>query len=239
MDVISYIFEHVSAAWPSILMGALIPCAVILALCISKNRGKVPFVTIFYGFATFFIVLLGVGLILVILSQTLLPAIALSSEADGDRYIYIGGIIVLAVFYLASEFLKQGTFMSCSRHEKKNRFVGLTFGSGFILAQNLLVLGLVYTSKLTARQSLVFGLLMLICGVIYLLISSIGYQLILEGHRYVGLSLSASYYLMLAVMLIFSNVVITYSFVARVLIFNLVMGYVLLPLPFKKKGAAS
>ena len=91
--------------------------------------------------------------------------------------------------------------------------------------------------SLDLSQALAFGILMLLSGIIYILISLIGYQLMADRFRYIGAALALSYYLMFAVMLIISNVYVTYSFIAVVLLFNLIMGYALLPLKFKRRKA--
>lgn len=231
MDILS----NLSVAWPSILMGAVIPCVVLIALLCTNKRKQTSFVPVLYGFGTFFVTLVAVAVLMLVLSQIFLPSIAISSEADADIYIYVGGAIILLLFFFCSEALKMISYQTVLKGEKKE-FAGLTFGSGFILAQNLLILGLIYAGEVDLSQALTFGLLMLISGVIYLLISAIGYQLHAEGQRYAGAAVGISYYLMFAAMLIFSNIYVTYSFVTAVLIFNLVIAYFVLPLPFKKKG---
>lgn len=229
------VLSKLSVAWPSILMGAVIPCLVLIALLCSKKRKQISFMPVLYGFGTLFVTLAVVAVLVLVLSQFFFTSIAVSSESDANVYIYVGGGIVLLLFYLCSETLRTVSYQTVLRSEKKE-YAGLTFGCGFILAQNLLILGLIYAGDVDMNQSLAFGLLMLISGVIYLLISAIGYQLNLEDQRYAGAAVGISYYLMLAAMLIFSNVYVTYSVVAAVLIFNLVISYFVLPLPFKKKG---
>lgn len=235
MEQLAYLFENIFVAWPSILMGALVPGLVLLALSLSKVRKQTYFFPVLQGFATFFMVLIVVAILAVVAAQTMLPSISVNSDTGTD-IVKIGGTLILILFYLGSEAVKQWSFASCSKRETQNRFVGLTFGSGFILAQNLLVLGLIYNiSDFSYNESLAFGFLMVISGIIYILISEIGYQLVLENYRYVGAALAASYFLIPIVMLLFTNMIFTYVTVALALVFNLIMGFVLLPLPFKKK----
>lgn len=227
--------KNIAVAWPSVLMGALIPCGVLLLLYFSKKRKEIAFKATLFGFATFLLTLVVDVVLIIVAAQLFLPAIAVSNQSDANVYIYVGGSLALLVFYLVAEAIKYFTFESLKKQERQ-KYAGLTFGCGFILAQNLLILGLIYTGDIDVNQSLGFGVLMLISGIVYLLVSAIGYQLVLERHKLIGPVLALSYYLMFAVMLLFANVYITYAFVAAVLIFNAIMGYILLPLPFKKKG---
>lgn len=235
MDFLS----SLSVVWPSLIMGAIIPCGVLLALYLMPKRKEIAFNAALYGFATFFIGLVAVAVVLLLVVQLFLPTIAISDVTDADVYIYVGGSLALLLFYLIAETVKYFTFQSTLKQEC-NKMAGLTFGSGFILGQNLLIFGLVFATEIDLMQAVGFGVLMLISGMIYILLSAIGYQLVKEGHRIVGSVLAISYYLMFAVMLLFANIYITYGFVVAVLLFNLIMGYVLLPSPFKKdKGGVS
>lgn len=235
MELIIEFLKNAIKVWPSILLGALIPCGTLLVLLFSKVRKKVSFKAALYGFATFFASLAIVIALLLMFAQFFMPVITASQAASATSYIYIGGIIILLLFYLSSEALKQISFRSVIKTEK-SEFAGLTFGSGFILAQNLLVIGLVYSGDIDMMQMLGFGLLMVICGIIYLLNAMIGYLLMREGNWLTGAAAAGSYFLILAMMLIFANVYVAYISIAVVLIFNLAIGYFLLPLPFKKKG---
>lgn len=234
MENLTNIIDNLGYVWPSMLLGAVIPCVVLLALFLSKKRKEVAFVPVMYGFGTFFVVLVAVAVLLLIVSQLFLSSVSISSESDADSYLYIGGAIILLLFWLGSEFLKSISFDTVAKTEK-SAYAGLTFGCGFILAQNLLIFGLIYAGEIDMSQSLAFGLLMLISGVIYILISAVGHQLALEKQRYAGAAIAISYFLMFAVMLIFANIYVTYVFIGAVLVFNLVVAYITLPLPFKKK----
>ncbi len=220
--------------WPALLMGALVPCAVLLSLFFSKKKKQVSFTSALYGFGTFFVVLAAVAILLLIISQVFLSNVTVSAESDANAYIYVGGGIVLVLFWLLSELLKTISFDNAKKSER-SEFAGLTFGSGFILGQNLLIFGLIYIGEIDISQALAFGLLMLISGVIYILISAVSYQFALDKQRYAGAAVALSYFFLFAVMLFFSNVYLTYGVVAAVLIFNLVIAYITLPLPFKKK----
>lgn len=56
-----------------------------------------------------------------------------------DSALFWSGGIALILFYAITEVLKQITYKSVLKGDKSD-FFGLIFGSGFILAQNLLVL---------------------------------------------------------------------------------------------------
>ncbi len=230
--------NNIGYIWPALFMGALIPCGILLTLFFSKKKKQVAFTSALHGFGTFFVVLAAVAILLLIISRMFLTNVVISAESDANTYIYVGGGIVLLLFWLFSELLKGISFDTILKTEK-TEFAGLTFSSGFILAQNLLVFGLIYIGEIDMSHALAFGLMMLISGVIYILVSAVGYQLALEKQRYAGGAIALSYFLLFAVMLFFSNVYITYGFVAAVLIFNLVVAYITLPLPFKKKKEGS
>lgn len=236
MDIIKVIFESLPTILPSLLLGAAVPLAVILCLSFSKARKNLSYSAVFYGIATFFASLALVAVLLITVAPLLVGSISISDQGTGNRVVTLGGCLILLVFYLFSELLRFFSYSTALKKEGKNRFVGFLFGSGFILAQNLLVLGLTYTGAFTLGQAIGFGVLMLICGVIYVLASEIAYQVMVDGYKYVGNAIAFAYYLLLASMLIFANVVVTYLVTALVLGFMLVMAYVLLPHPFKKKG---
>ncbi len=233
IETITYILSNIGVAWPSILMGALVPTVVLLALFFSKKRKSIPFKTVFYGAGTFLLLLIGVAVLTLLVTNAFMPSISVSNVEEADHYIYIGGVLILAAFYAGSELIRMYTFKSFVNTEK-NEGVGLTFGIGFILTQNLLILGLASSAKMDYTQSIAFGILMIISGVIYILNAAIGYQLVLTNHQWIGFAAAASYYLLFAVMFLFSNIYVTYSFVLLILIFNGVVGYKILPLPFKK-----
>lgn len=235
MDLIIEFFKNAIKAWPSILMGASIPCITLLGLLFSKVRKKVAFKAVLYGFATFFASLAVVAVFLLMFAQFFMPVITAADAAKANSYIYIGGMLILILFYISSEALKQISYRSIVKTEKYE-FAGLTFGCGFILAQNLLVIGLIYSGEMDTMQTLGFGFLMVICGVIYFLNATLGFLLMKEGNWLTGAAAAGSYFLILAVMLIFANVIVTYISLAVVLLFNLAIGYFLLPLPFKKDG---
>ena len=226
MNLVLNFFKNLASAWPSILMGAVIPCAVLLVLIFGKQRKKTAFKVVGYGFATFFAALVLVGLLSLAVGAIFLPSISASASEDANGYIFAAGGIILALFYVCTEVLKHFSFRSAINGEKDAN-AGLTFGCGFILAQNLLIVGLIYISEMDMMQMIGFGLLMIISGVIYLLNSAIGYALTREGSWLSGAAMAVSYFLIFAVMLIFANIYVTYGFVAAVLIFNLVLGYIL------------
>ncbi len=228
------LINNLGYVWPAIFLGALIPCAILLALFLSKKRKEVAFSPVMYGFGTFFVVLIAVAVIMLIIGQMFLSSVTISGESDADSYLYIGGAVILLLFWLGSEFLKTISFETAQRAEKSS-YAGLTFGCGFMLAQNCLIFGLIYLGEIDISQSLAFGLLMLISGLIYILISTVGHQLFMEKQRFAGSAIAISYFLMFAVMLIFANIYVTYAFIAAVLVFNLIVAYITLPLPFKKK----
>ena len=220
--------------WPSLLMGLAVPLGVIIALFFNKKRGSTSFQSVLYGFGTFIFSLLLVAVLLLFFSELFLSSVTLSGDDNTDAYIIIGGSVILFLFYLISEFLKQISFYAVLKTEKKN-MAGLSFGCGFVIAQNLLIFGLAYISEIDVTQALFFGLLMLISGIIYILLSALNYQLVEEKHRIAGSAISFLYYLMYAVMLIFANVYVTYSFCGVVLLLTLGASYLILPLPFKKQ----
>ncbi len=234
MESLTNLLNNVGYIWPALLMGAAVPSVVLLALLFSKKRKEVAFKPALYGFGTFFVVLAAVAVLLLVFSRIFLTSISVSSESDADVYIYVGGGLILLLFWLGSEFMKLISFESAIK-AKRDAYAGLTFGCGFVLAQNLLIFGLIHIGEIDMSQSLAFGLLMLISGVIYILISAVGHQFALEKQRYAGAAIALSYFLMFAVMLIFSSVYVTYTFIAAVLVFNLVVAYFTLPLSFKKK----
>lgn len=224
--------------WPALLMGAIIPAGVLLTLFFSKKKKEISFKSALYGFGTFFVVLAAVAVLLLVLAQVFLTGVSISAEADANSYIYMGGAVVLLLFWLLSEVLKAISFDNAMKSEQKEE-AGLAFGSGFILAQNLLIFGLIFLGELDMSQAMAFGLLMLMSGGIYILVSAVGYRMAQEKQRYAGAAVALSYFALFAVMLIFSNVYITYGCLAAVLVFNLIIAYLTLPLPFKKKKEGS
>lgn len=233
MDAVVVFLKSLIGAWPSILMGCLIPVATLCLLLFSKNRKVVAFKAVLYGFATFFASLAVVAVLLLALAQLFMPTITASQASDANTYIYTAGIVILLLFYIVSEALKQVSFRSVIKSEM-NEYAGLTFGCGFILAQNLLIVGLIYSGDIDMMQLIGFGLLMVVCGVIYLLNSALCYSLTREGSWLTGSATAISYYLILAVMLIFANIYVAYISVACVLAFNIAIGYYMR----SKKGGA-
>lgn len=232
MDIVLGIFKNFATAWPSILMGAVIPCGVLLALALNKKQRSVTsFKSIGHGFASFFAGLVLVGILFLIVGQIFLPSISASAASDANGYIFAGGCVILFLFYVCTEIMKYFSFRGAMKSEKSGN-AGLTFGCGFILAQNLLIVGLLYINKMDLSQMIGFGVLMIISGIIYLVNSTISYLLVREGSLLAGAVMAISYFMIFAVMLIFANIYITYGFVVAVLAFNLILGYVLL-----KKGA--
>ncbi len=218
---------------PAIILGAVIPAGLLLALAFGKDKSKTAFKGAFYGFGSFFGALGILVVVFLIIINVFAVSISVSAESNVNTYIYIGGCVVLAVFYLATEVLKLLSFKSIIKSETIEH-AGITFGCGFILAQNLLIIGLRFIADLERKETIFFGVLMLISGVIYVLISTVSYLMVREGQLITGSALSLVYFLIYAVMLIFANVLATYITIAVVLIFVLVVAYVTLPLPFKK-----
>lgn len=225
------LLENLSLIWPSILMGAIIPCGVLIGLLFTKKKKQVAYNAALWGFGGFFIALVLVAVLVLIIAQAYMPTITADQASNANIYIYVGGCIILALFYLITEGMKQFSFRYALKSDNPE-FAGLTFGSGFILAQNLLIIGLFLFGEVDLAQSLVFGLFMIISGVIYILLSLIGYQLKKEGNWKAGSAIAIVYYLILAIMLVVANVYVTYITIAAVLIFIIALGYFMLP----KKG---
>lgn len=219
---------------PSIALGAFVPAILMVLMIFSKNRSKVSFNSFWHGLASFFFTIIAVLVLFLMFGRVLVPSINVTEEADANVYIYVGAAIILALFWLVSEALKLFSFTTALKSER-NMFAGTAFGCGFVLAQNLLVFGLVFLGEFDLSQSLGFGVLMLLTGLIYLLVSTIAYRLVTEQHRFAGGAIAVLYFLMFMVMVLFSNVYVTYTFFAMVLIFMLVVAYITLPLPFKKE----
>ncbi len=224
MGSVTVFLKNLINAWPSILMGGLIPLLTLGVLFFSKKRKATAFKVVLYGMATFFASLAIVAVLLLTLAQFFMPVISASQASNANSYIYTFGIIVLLLFYGSSEALKQFSFRSVIKTEKAEH-AGLTFGCGFILAQNLLIVGLIYAGEVDTLQMLVFGILMIISGVIYLLNSNLCYSLTCEGNWQTGSATALSYYLILAVMLLFANAYVAYIAVALVLAFNVAATY--------------
>ena len=98
--------NNLAYVWPALLMGAVIPCGVLLTLFFSKKKKQVAFTSALHGFGTFFVVLAAVAVLLLIISRIFLSNLTISAESDANTYIYVGGGIVLLLFWLISEFLK-------------------------------------------------------------------------------------------------------------------------------------
>ena len=235
MESLMYLLDHLVLIWPALLIGCFVPVVTLIVLRVSRVHKNIPFNTVFHGIGTFFAVLFAVAVLTFTVSQLFFASVPVSAESDVNPYIYIGGLLILAAFYVSSEFLKLYTFDLCLKSEDKNRFAGLTFGSGFILAQNVLVIGLINMGEFDYSQSAAFGLMVLLSGALYLLNAEIGYQLALSGQRFSGLALSGGYYVLFAAMLIVSNIYVTYILLGILYVLYLMIGYKVLPHPFKKK----
>ena len=231
------LIENLPAIVPAMLMGAILPLLGIAVVALTPARKNTYFPLIFFGIAAFFVSLAVVAVALLVLARGLLASISVTAT-EGDRVVMIGGCLVLVFFYIVTEGLRYFSYKSALKKKEKIGFGGLLYGCGFVLAQDLLVLGIASTGEFSLSQALGFGVLMMICGAIYLLLSEISFYTTAEGHPLVGSAIASAYFILLAVMLVFANVVITYVVVGLALAFALLMGYVLLPLPFKKKGGA-
>lgn len=236
MNSIVVFLKNLISAWPSILMGAIIPALTLGLLFFSKKRKTTAFKAVVYGAATFFASLAIVAVLILSLAQFFMPVITTSQASSANSYIFTFGIIVLLLFYGSSEALKQFSFRHVIKTEK-TEFAGLTFGCGFILAQNLLIVGLIYAGEVDKLQMVVFGILMVICGVIYLLNSNLCYTLTCEGNWATGSATAISYYLILAVMLLFANTYVAYITVGLVLAFNLIATYYIRSQRLNKGGS--
>ncbi len=224
MGLVTVFLKNLISAWSSILMGGIIPLLTLGVLFFSKKRKSAAFKAVLYGMATFFASLAIVVVLLLTLAQFFMPMISASQASNANSYIYTFGVIVLLLFYASSEALKQFSFRSVMKTEK-SEYAGLTFGCGFILGQNLLIVGLIYAGDVDQLQMLAFGILMIISGVIYLLNSNLCYALTREGNWQTGSATALSYYLILAVMLLFANAYVAYIAVALVLAFNVAATY--------------
>jgi hypothetical protein len=211
------VLSKIGTIWPAILMGAAIPAGILLLLFFSKARKKVSFKATLFGFASFIAALILCAVILLILANAYLPTIMVSNRSDANGYIYAGGIIALVLFYATSEALKQISYKGIIKSERCE-FAGLVFGCGFILAQNLLIFGLAYSSKLTLMDAVAYGILMLVTGLIYLFLSEGGYQLVKEGQWKAAVAMAGTYFLIFAVMLISANRIVSYSVMAIILL---------------------
>ncbi len=222
MEILATIFNNLGKSWPALLIGVAIPFAVIITLLALKKKYKTAFKPVIFGFLSFFIALVIAAIILLILAQAFLGSS--TNQTDANRYLYIGAMVALVLIYGVSEALKQITFRSVLKGERV-AFAGLTFGSGFVLAQNLLVLLLLYSSKMNLKEMLAFGVIMVISGVLYLSISEIGYMLTRAGQWRIAVAMGAFYYAIFAVMFLFANVYVTYAAIALVLICIFAIGF--------------
>lgn len=219
---------------PAIAMGACLPATLMVLMIFSKKRSLISFNSFFHGMGTFLFSLVAVFILVLLFGKAVVPTLSISGEADADVYIYVGAAIILLLFYLVSEALKIFSFKTALKSEKK-LYAGTAFGCGFILAQNLLIFGLVFVGELDLGQSFAFGFLMLLTGVIYLSVATVSYRIAKEKQYLAGSAIAILYYLLFMAMILFSNVYVTYISFAIVFAFVMVVAYIVLPLPFKKK----
>jgi len=218
-----------------LLIGAAVPIG-LLAYCIAcKDRKNISFKTLLYGFGSFFAAIGVIFIIFLFVTNVMSVTLSVSAESNVNTYLFVGGAVLLLVFYLVTEALKILSFKMALKSEK-NHCAGVLFGSGFILAQNVLVLILCHLSDMSGNASLYFGILMLISSLIYIIISIMGYHMVRDGQLIAGSALALIYYIMYAIMLIVSNVIVTYVMFALVLLFVATVAYFTLPLPFKKEA---
>ena len=92
MDSVLVFFKNLIRAWPSILMGALIPAVALGVLFFSKKRKTTAFKAVLYGAASFFASLAMVAVLLLTLAQFFMPMITVSQASSANSYIFIFGI---------------------------------------------------------------------------------------------------------------------------------------------------
>ena len=218
-----------------LLMGALVPLAFLIYCFVFKERSKLSVTSLFYGFGSFFGAIGAIFILFLFITNVMAISISVSAESDVNSYLYIGGGVLLLIFYLITEALRF-IFYKIALKSDRSSCAGCFFGIGFAFAQNIVFLILCTVSNLDDNAALYFGIMMLISSLIYILISILSYNMICDGQKLTGSALAILYYLMYGIMLIVANVVVTYIMFAVVLAFVLLLAYLMLPLPFKKEA---
>ncbi len=217
------------------IVGALVPIGLLIYCFFAKNRQNISFKSFFYGFGSFFAALGFIFIVFLLITNVMSVSISVSDESSVNTYLYIGGAVILLVYYLVTEVLRVISYRMVLKSEA-NDYAGALFGSGFVFAQNFLVLILCQMAELKGVAALLFGVLMLISSLIYIMISVLAYHMVRDGQMISGSVLAVIYYVMYVVMLTVANVVVTYVMFALVLAFIMLLAYFTLPLPFKKEA---
>lgn len=205
MGNLSNIFSGLGVALVSIVMGIAVPVAALLFLFFSKQRSRTSFISVMYGVGTFLFTIVAIVIAILVFGQIFPINLVVDDNSDPLKYVYIGGAVVLGLFYLFSEGLKLASFQSVKKSDRTEN-AGITFGCGFVLAQNLLIFGLLYyNDKIDLAQGFVFGGLMMVSGLIYLILSIIGYRFFVDGQKLAGSAISFIYYLMFMLVLLISK----------------------------------
>lgn len=217
------------------LIGAIVPIGLVAYCFVSEKRKQVSFKSLMYGFGSFFAALGFLFLVFLFLTNVMSVTLSTADDSSLNTYLYAGGCVILLVFYLITEALRI-IFYKVALKSESAEYGGALYGSGFVLAQNFLVLILCQLAELKGLAAVLFGVLMLISSVVYIMISILAYHMTREGQKIAGSALAFVYFLMYGIMLIVANVVVTYVMFALVVAFVMLLAYFTLPLPFKKEA---
>ena len=210
-------------------LGLLIPVAIIIYMIIMRKKKPSAYDTIGYGFVSFFASIVSVFIILILLNSLFFKYVKFENQEDGMLVVGIIGTIIIAIIYFICESIKYFTFRTVMEKEKNYENAGLGFAAGVIIAQSAAAFIISNIAKFDAYISLFTGAMVLGTGIIYVMLSIVGYRLVLEGYKGPYFFISTIYYLYyILVMILYRWTIGLYLISALTLIVTIILYIVLL-----------
>lgn len=220
----------------SLPLGLLIPVAIIIYMIITRKKKPSAYNTVGYGFVSFFAAIISVFVILAILNGLFFNSMTFENQDDGMILVGIIGAVIIVIMYFICETMKYITFCNVLEKENNKENAGLGFAAGVIIAQTAVIFIISNVAYFDMYLSLFSGAMVLGTGVIYVLLSLIGYKLVSGNYKGPYFFLSSIYYIYYMLVMIFYRWTIgLYIISALALAVTIILSVVLLGKKLEKR----
>ena len=157
------------------VFGLVLPACVLAFFFISKQRKKIAFESIGYGFGGFLISIAAVLIAALIMNGLFMAGLTFEDETSG---LTVAGAIIsfmVAILGVVCEFLKILTIRKFQKSEKRTLYSGIGYSAGVVIAQSLIVfiaMNIMQGYDVDSSWSLVSGGIVLVTGIMYLIMSA-------------------------------------------------------------------
>ena len=212
----------------SLPFGLIMPLAIIIFFCVSKNKKQIAYDSVAYGFGGFLASVVAVFVIFVAFNALFLSSVKFDDATSGLTV--AGGVIIalIVILFVVCESFKMMTVNKFLKSEGRTLFSGIGYAAGVVLAQNVLVfvaLNIFNNYEMNASYAIFSGAFLFVTSIMYTALSAATEIMLKDGYKYPAYGVCFVYYLFwIAAVLSVRSTVLIYVATAFFFVLSLVLS---------------